>query len=363
MSDRFGEFEDGTADDSAVVRTDYGSLTGWLVVVGLFLLAGWLWYVAAGTYVSWYAGAQPANTGSDSVDTIRSDGQIPGRKPGEMAVVFFSVGDGDGILVQSPDNYTTLIDGGEGSTPQNENIPPYDWAYELYLPFFEAIGLEELNRIINTLPVSHHMGSQPDLVAHPQIDVGEVLVNGFPARHYAYRRLQAEVESHDVPMKELERHQTYELGDAVKARVLQVDSEAIIPQDSSAVIFLQYGDVRFLLMSDLPQKPAEEPGGESELALTYGENLNTEVMKIGGQHTFEEKNTTSQEILGMANPETAVISTDRQSPRPFDSLFKRLEKAGIRGENVLRTDKKGHIAFYTDGEDLRVTTGAFSFLE
>ncbi len=353
MSDRFDEFDSPASADPDPSDAG-GSLTGWILVAVLFALSGWLWYMAAPTYVNWYVGA---GSGLPTDANVQPDGRIPGRQPGELAVVFMDVGYGDGILIQTPDNRVTLVDGGEGSTPSGDDVPPYDWAYELYLPFFQLTGIDRIDTLITTVPISHHVGAQPDLIAHDAVEVGRLLRTGFPAENFSYRRLQAEAQAHEVPQEFMEPQQELDLGAGLRTRVLHGDAEAILPEDASHVLFLQYGDVRFLLMSDLPTEPAEEPGGERELVLNYAETLESEVLKVG-QHGYHPS--TSEELLGMVDPQHAVISTSNP-PGPSRTVLDRLESADV--PQIQRTDQAGHIAMYTDGNELRVETGVFDFLE
>ncbi|MGM0380891.1 MAG: ComEC/Rec2 family competence protein [bacterium] len=349
MSDeRFADYEKNKSESS-----EEESLAGWGIIFGLFVVAAGLWFYAIPAYVHlWLRGSQPTARGEYE---IPGDGTIPGRRPGEMAVVFLDVGYGDGILIQAPDNTTSLIDGGEGNNPVEEEVEAYDWAYELYLPLFDRLGITHLNNMINLVPVSHHMGVQPDLVAHELVEVEESYLTGYPASFVNYQQLEIEARNADVPVKELKEGQQIDFGPAIKSEVIYGQADNPAPAEASHVIYLKYGEVSLLLPGDLPVD------FEKEMVVEWGENLQADVLKVGNHG---HRDSTSMELLEFVNPSQAVISLGEQNPifAPAEEVLKRLSRAGVSRTSIYRTDKQGHIIMYTDGRKVRFRTGAFPFL-
>lgn len=334
---------------SAAVDDD-ATVLGWVIAGSLFVLAGFLWYQAMPVYIQKFI--KQRGSSETEVD-IPGDGTIPGRQSDELAVVFFDVGYGDGFLVQAPDMTTTLIDGGEGKNPAEEDVEAYNWGRRFYLPFFQRIGLNKLDQTINTVPLSHHLGAQPELVVSPSIEIGEILLTGYSSYYYSYRRLEVEAKNRNIPVKTLERGQRLQLGSGVEAEIIYGDSSKRHPRSASHVIYLKYGSTSFLLMGDLPEKE------EKQMVVEWGDSLSADVLKVGN-HGAE--GSTSEELLKYVQPDYAVISTSRRNPldAPSDFVISNLKSAGV--EYIYQTDGSGHVVFFTDGRKLRTKTEAFPFI-
>jgi len=364
MSDNRLEEFDKRAEEVDPFKPKHSSL-GWAFIGSIFVLACTLWFFAGPTYMKRFVlspqkQSQFRNNASvssgeqlSSASNAPGDGTIPGRKPNEMAIIFMDVKYGDGILVQAPDNTTSLIDGGEGSNPAEENVKAYDWAYELYLPLFEKLGIQEVKHLVSTVPLSHHMGIHADLIADEQLEVRNVFKTGYPASFYSFRRRKLEARNRDVGVEEIDVEDRINFGPGIKSMVLFGDDSAKFPKSASHVIALKYGEIGILLMSDLPNEQ------ERKLVLKWADALNSNVVKVGRHGS---KSSTSMELLRYSNPNYAVISSSRRNPlnAPHDEMISRLEKAGIPSRRILRTSTQGHVAMFTDGTKLRITKGMFA---
>lgn len=356
MSDnRFEDFEK-KASEVDPFEPQHSTL-GWGIITGLFLLACVLWIFAGPNYIKQFVlpesdqgTAQESERELENFSGEKGDGSIPGRKPGELAIVFMNVKYGDGILVQAPDNTTSLIDGGEGSNPEEEGVPAYDLAYELYLPLFKKLGISQLEHLVATTPSSHHMGAHADIVAHDDVSVQNIHRTGYPASFYDFRRLGLEARDKGITTNNMDVGEQIDFGPGVKSQVLFGNDGAKFPPPSSHVLYLKYGDVRFLLMSDLPSE------NEKELVLEWADSMSADVLKVG---THGSRDSTSMELLQYVQPGYAVISVSRRNPlgAPHDEVLERLKKSGVEEQRVFRTDVGGNIAFFTDGQTIRVQPG------
>ena len=215
-------------------------------------------------------------------------------------------------------------------------------------------GINRLKYLINTVPLSHYMGVQPDIVAHPLVEVDELYLTGYPASHFSYRRLQAEAQD-KVEVNNIQKNQDFAFGPGVKAKVIFGQPDARAPVDASHILYLKYGDVSFIFMSALLDEK------EEELVLQWGESLNADVIKVGRHGA---RNSTTDELLQYVNPSHAVISTSTSNPwfAPEDDVLHRLRRSGVDRNGIYRTDQQGHIVFFTDGRTIRVQTDAFPFI-
>ncbi|MFC1873764.1 ComEC/Rec2 family competence protein [Chloroflexota bacterium] len=120
------------------------------------------------------------------------------------------------------------------------------------------------------------------------------------------------------------------------------DTESDI--DNNAVVLrLEYGEVSFLLTSDIKR--------EAELDLiTRLTGLPSTVLKVAHHGSTTS---TVAEFLAVVNPRLAVIPVgeDNSFGHPSDEVMARLEQR-LGAENVYRTDERGTIKFFTDGERL-----------
>ncbi|MFB6344874.1 MAG: ComEC/Rec2 family competence protein [bacterium] len=322
--------------------------SGWFILTVLVLLASFVWIQAVPTYLRYYYGS----TGPTSTVDIPGDGTIPGRRKNETAIVFFNVKYGDGILIQGPNNTTSLIDGGEGQYPESSEAYAFDFGHRLYLPFFRQIGKTHFENFISTVPFSHHMGVQPDLLAKKDIKVDNVYWTGYQARFGAHRRFRVHA-SQKSKFQVLRAGDSVDMGDGIESKVLHAKYDVKVKQKTSRVILSKYGSVKFLLMSDLPSK------FEKELALRWGRSLQSDLVKVG---THGSSASNSKKFLNFVNPNYAVISVSAKNPlgAPHEETLENLREVGT--QEILRTSRNGHIAFYTDGTSLRVETRVFSFL-
>lgn len=324
--------------------------SGWFLLAFLLLLTCFVWLSATPTYVRYFLADTP--TGPVSGYEVPGDGTVPGRRVGEMALVFFDVEYGDGILVQGPRGTTSLIDGGEGKYPESPEAYARDFGYRLYLPFFREVGTMTLRNFISTVPFSHHMGAQPDLLALKDLRVRNIYWTGYPARFGAHRRFRVHARregNFDV----LEKGESVHFGEGIESRVVYARNDVKIKQRTSRVILLKYGSKKFLLMSDLPRRD------EAEMVLEWGDSLNSDLIKLGS-HGADDSN--SRELLRFVKPDYAVISVSPKNPlgAPQKSVLGTLRQENVG--TVYRTSQDGHIAVYTDGESIRINTRAFPFL-
>ncbi len=194
------------------------------------------------------------------------------------------------------------------------------------------------------------MGVQPDLVAHQSVHIDRLYLPDYSAGFFSYRRLQAEAHE-KVQQQELKPGEILEFGPGVKGKVLFGQTEDVSPDEAAHVIYLKYGDVSFLLMSHLSAEL------EEELTVEWGDSLQADVLKVGRHGAA---GATTAELLEFVQPSYAVISTSSENPlnAPDEQVIQRLQDAGVRSNNIYRTDEQADIAIYTDGRAVRIESGA-----
>ncbi len=278
--------------------------------VGLAALAGVLWHEAAG--------------GSG----------------GLLHVHFLDVGQGDAILVVSPEGAKALIDGGphvQGAT--------------------RALGRHlsgrdrDLDLVVLTHPDEDHLGGLPAVLA--RYDVDAVADTGVASTNALYLEWERAVDE-EAPRRVMAlQGRTIALGPSTFLRVLNPEGlphPGMSPDlnDASVVIRLVHGGVSFLLTGDV------ESGAEGRL-LRSGQDLGSTVLKV--PHHGSRSSSTAAFLAAVA-PRAAVISAGAENPygHPHPEVLRRLV-ALLPEERVYSTALHGDVEFVSDGERLWVKTG------
>jgi competence protein ComEC len=234
---------------------------------------------------------------------------------GVLRVTVLDVGQGDAVVVETPDGRALLIDAGSGGPGR------LDVGERVVAPFLWNRGILRLAATAVTHLDADHAGGMP--AVHRLL--------GVP------RRLTAESLAPEP----------YAAGGAVLSLVRPRAEPQAGRNDESLVLRLEYGLASFLLASDI------EAAREAEL-LAAGAPLAATVLKVA-HHGARASSTAG--FLRAVGPTVAVISVGARNVygHPDPGVLARLDAAGAR---VLRTDRDGAVVFETDGRTLAVTRWA-----
>jgi competence protein ComEC len=296
---------------------------GWVAVL---CLLGWLAYVNVPPQrrtVARSRGALLARRGlfaaaCGSVATwVGLAGLSPLGGPGQLEVHVLDVGQGDAILIWTPDGDTVLVDGG----PSGESV-----ARELgeVLPHWERA----IDIIVLTHPHEDHLAGLAEV--QRRYRVGTVATNGETVESLAFDEL-------------MEAEEAVSLAAGESFEVDGVHFEVLWPSagfegstnDASLVLRVTYGDAVLLLTGDV------EAAAQAELLLS-GTPLRAHMLKVphhGG-------GTSQGAFLEAVGAEVVVISAGAENRfgHPADSVL-----AVLVGARVLRTDEDGRVTLRTDG--------------
>ncbi|MGA9351094.1 MAG: DNA internalization-related competence protein ComEC/Rec2 [Anaerolineae bacterium] len=252
---------------------------------------------------------------------------------GKLHVVFFDVGEGDAIFVQTPRGQQILIDGGPSPTTLisalGHRMPFWDRSIDLV--------------ILTHADDDHIAGLIPVLERYR---VGQVLDSGYEHDNPTYERWLELISEKEIPSHLARAGMRIGTGDGVELMVLHPGPELMKyteadANNNSVVARLGIGQVSFLLPGDI-EEVAEA------MLLASGQELASTVLKVphhGGNIS------SSAAFLNAVNPELIVISVgaDNRFGHPSPQVLGRLE--GLVGEErILRTDEDGTVEVVTDGE-------------
>ncbi|MCB9746465.1 MAG: MBL fold metallo-hydrolase [Alphaproteobacteria bacterium] len=253
---------------------------------------------------------------------------------GDMTVDMIDVGQGDAILITSPEGKRVLIDGGVAKANVAEQL--------------RRMGVTELAMVVATHPHADHIGGLEDVLDN--FVVKAWLDNGLPHSTRTYTDLMAAVEAEGLTYRAAQEGQVYRLDDGITLTVLWPGDKPITGTRSdlnsnSVILRLDHGEDCFLFTGD-----AEDP---SERAIMRRELQPCDVLKVahhGSDHS------TSTQLLNMVQPEIALISVgeDNRYGHPGDETIRRLQKARVR---IYRTDYTGHVTLLSTGAGVEVIDG------
>ena len=269
------------------------------------------------------------------------------KHPGELAVVFFDIGQGDGALIQTPRGKNILIDSGEGKDPDSRFLKPIDAAGRVIMPFLRQIGVNRLDIVIASHPHSDHMGSMYEIIGDADMEVGQLWISGFIQASTSNKKLLTTAKRRKIPVYSPDPNELpikLDAGDDVAAYILYGDPNAESANNSSIVLKFIYGRVSLLFTGDL------EAPGEKNCALRWGNTLRSDILKIGHHGS---KTSSTQIFLNLVKPDVAMISVGSYNTfgHPHASTMQRLQDMKIK---TYRTDEQGTIFVFSDGKTYRV---------
>ena len=259
-----------------------------------------------------------------------------------LHVVFFDVGQGDAIFIETPGGRQMVVDGGADPLLMTRLLGERMRFYDRHIDIVAA-----------THPHGDHIGGLAQVLE--RYDVGAVLerrVEYDSGAYEAWARLVDAEEAQGARVIAASAGQVIMLDDDVRVEVLGPPREllrgtASDVDNASVVLRLVYGDVSVLLTGDI--FAAAERG-----MLESGAVLDSDVLKV--PHHGSDSSSTG-EFLGAVSPAAAVISVgaDNRFGHPDADVVGRLREFVGEG-GLYMTSEHGTVEFVTDGERLWVRT-------
>jgi len=258
---------------------------------------------------------------------------VGGLPDGKLHVVFFDLGQGDAIFIQSPGGQQILVDGGPDPATLLARLGEQ-------MPFWDR----SLDLVILTHPDADHLtGLVPVLERYRVAQVFDALQ---PCRNTTCDRWQALLAEKDVPVLDSRNGTQVTLDGGVTLSVLHpgpnwVADSGTNSNNNSIVTRLVMGQISLLLPGDI------EAEVERELVQS-GQPLASTVLKA--PHHGSDTSS-SLAFVEAVHPQLVVISVGQGNRfgHPSPEVLARLASY-----IVLRTDERGSIEITTDGQQLWV---------
>lgn len=298
-------------------------------IIALLLLLLLLTGCTTAAPVATVPATEPTATSTVAV-TLPPETEEPTEPPQEgLTVHFIDVGQADGFLLECDGEYA-VIDGG------------YPEGGEKMVEYMEELGVEELELVVGTHMHGDHIGGLPLILdTYPTENVWSrpiTFLNDY------VRNFRDAVARQRIPLHVPEVGEVFELGDATITVLGPVKDQYEDLNDTSIVLMVQYGDIRFLFTGDM------EMIAETDL-LDSGADVKADVLKVGHHGSYSS---TSYHFLREVAPTYAVISVGGNNDyrHPHTDPLSRLRDAEVI---VYRTDKMYDIVAYTDGTEIEFT--------
>jgi competence protein ComEC len=274
---------------------------------------------------------------------VLSGCNAPTKSP--LRVTFLDVGQGDSIVIESPEGKVVVIDG--GGVPGTDEREGGDPGNRIVVPFLRARGISAVDLLVPTHPDEDHV--QGLIAVVDKITVRSVLECGQKIPEIergAYGRLFGKIQAKRLPTFRARRGEKIALDTQTSLEILHPSSVPLSgtrsdDNNNGIVLRLVHKNIKILLTADV------EAEAEAEL-LASGQEIDAQVIKVG--HHGSRFSSTSA-FLSRVKPQFAVLSCGRKNRfgHPHKEVLARL---AAQNTAIYRTDQQGAITVESNGTHL-----------
>ncbi len=263
-----------------------------------------------------------------------------------LEIISLDIGQGDAILVKTPENQTMLIDGG----PNNNVLSKLGE----HLPALT----KRIDIVLLTHPHADHVTGLVEVLK--RYNIGAVILSGVDLKTDVYSEFLKVITEKNIPVVIAEAGEAIHFDKNIEFDILSPERAGNLVfnkksegfsgagndvNDTSIVGKLMFNDFSILLTGDATFKI------EAWL-LAYGENLKSDILKVGHHGS---KYSSSLSFLKLVSPKAAIIEVGAKNRygHPSEAVLSRLKMINT---NVFRADLNGDIKILTDGFTTNIFT-------
>ena len=260
---------------------------------------------------------------------------------GDLKVTCLDVGQGDGILVETPEDHHFLIDGGSSSQS--------DLGRYCLLPALKSQGISYLDGIFISHTDKDHISGVKELMEYmgnglTTIRAGYLVLPSWKEKPEAWEELSDAAKKAGIKVVTGKKEDELHCG-PVTFSILWPEKNATGKDvnEEAMVMELSFGEFQMLFTGDI--------GADTEKKLLASGTLeDVDCLKVGHHGS---RYSTTEAFLEKIKPEVAIISCSSTNTygHPSPETTERLEAAGSQVEYTM---KNGAITVETDGKKLKI---------
>lgn len=253
--------------------------------------------------------------------------KIPVTAGHDMRVHFIDVGQGDSILIESPNGKTMLVDGGVKGAGQE------------VVAYLKGLAVNKLDIVVATHPDADHIGGLIPVLN--TVPIEQFYDSGKVHTSQTFEEMLTLVDEKNIPYHVPKTGDMLDFDKDLLVKVLNADEYAADNNDASIVLKITYGNVSFLLTGDAGVALEKE-------MLQY--DIRATVLKAGhhGSNT-----SSSMDFIQAVKPKVTILSygQDNKYGHPHAEVMERLQAVDSK---VYATAEAGTIIVSTDGVNYAV---------
>jgi len=262
----------------------------------------------------------------------------------DLRITIIDVGQGSSALVEMPEGFNLLIDGGGFS-----DNSVFDVGANIVAPLLWRKKIKTIDTLILSHPNSDHLNGL--LYIAENFNVKRVWANYDTADTVGYRKFMEIIKKKGIHLPEFKDIARTHIINGAQLKLLYPmddymdnNKKRLNLNNNSLVIKVKFGSKSFLFPGDIMSE------AEKELVVISGDDLSSNVL-IAPHHG--SKTSSSESFIDLVNPEIVIFSSGWKNRYkfPHPSVLKRYTDRGCR---ILRTDSHGAVTIYSDGKSLEV---------